>query len=115
MLRVYVVLLLMFLSGCSLFTRDIEVGYTPVNKPDLVLPDADLLRMRNVDWIIITPDNQEQVFDELEQQGITRVLISLSAEDYEAISLNLADIRTFIQQQQSIIEALTRYYTSTNE
>lgn len=87
----------------------------PIDKPSLVLPDADEIRMREVKWILITPENAEAVFEDLRNQGNSVVLFGLTSEGYENISLNLSDIRAFLQQQQAIIGAYKNYYEDANE
>jgi len=98
------------LTGCKWFVKDIEASYTPVPKPELVLPEADEIRMRELEWFIITPENAEEVFAEIEKGNNAVVLLGLTANGYERISLNLADVRGYIQQQQSIIAAYKKYY-----
>lgn len=87
----------------------------PIDKPTLVLPEADEVRMREVKWFIITPENAEAVFEELRKQGNSVVLFGLTADGYENISLNLSDIRQYLQQQQSIIGAYKGYYDNAEE
>lgn len=87
----------------------------PIDKPSLVLPNADEVRMRDVEWIVITPENAEEVFEELRNQGNSVVLFGLTSDGYENLSLNLSDIRAFLQQQQSIIGAYEVYYKTTDE
>lgn len=103
------------LSGCSWLTTKVEASYTPVPKPNLVLPDADEVRMRDIEWYIITPENAEEVFAELQADGESVVLFGLTSSGYERISLNLSDVRAFLQQQQSIIGAYKKYYLESDK
>jgi len=103
------------LSGCSWFTSPINVNMEPIDKPNLVLPDADEVRMRDVEWILITPENAEAVFEELRNQGNSVVLFGLTSDGYENIALNLSDIRAFLQQQQSIIGAYKSYHDNAEQ
>jgi hypothetical protein len=109
------VLVATLLSGCSWLTKEVETSYTPVEKPTLTLPDADEVRMRKIEWFIITEDNYEEVFAELKESGNVVVLLGLTSQGYENLSLNLSDIRTFVQQQQAIIKAYKGYYAESNE
>lgn len=109
------ILSLLSLSGCSWLTKKVDASYTPVPKPELVLPAADEVRMRNIEWYIITPDNYEEVFAELEANNEAVVLFGLTSTGYERISLNLSDVRAFLQQQQSIIRAYKQYYIESEE
>lgn len=104
--------LCVFLSACSSTApvEVLEISTKPVAKPALVLPDADKVRMRDVEWIIITPENQEKVFSDLRSANKPSALFGLSGEGYEDISRNINDIRRYIEQQEAIISAYESYY-----
>lgn len=71
---------------------------------------ADQLFLQEVSWTIITSENYEQVFKALKSTGQPVVLFGLTDTGYQALALNLSSIRSFIQQQQTIIAAYERYY-----
>jgi hypothetical protein len=78
--------------------------------PELVLPSADPVKTRTVEWIVLTEENFEEVFAKLRNSGKDVVLFGLTAQGYENLSLNANDLRTYIQQQNSIILAYNNYY-----
>jgi hypothetical protein len=108
-------LVLALLSGCTSTPQRIEVSAKPVNKPELVLPNADALRMKDVEWILITPENFEEKVAEIQKSGRPVVFFALTDEGYENLSLNFSSIRAYIQQQQAIIAAYENYYKNANE
>lgn len=112
-------LALALLSGCSIFggpqPRPIEISAKPVPKPVLELPKADQLFFKQVEWILITPDNYEEVFAKLSETGRPVVLFGLTDNGYEALATNLSSLRSFIQQQQVIIAAYESYYKESNK
>ena len=108
-------LILAILSGCSSMPQKIEVSAKPVDKPELVLPDADGIRMKDVEWVLITPENFEEKVAEIEATGRPVVFFALTDEGYENISMNFSSIRAYIQQQQAIIAAYENYYKNANE
>ena len=93
----------------------IEVSAKPVDKPELVLPNADGIRMKNVEWVLITPENFEEKVAEIQATGRPVVFFALTDEGYENISMNFSSIRAYIQQQQAIIAAYENYYKNANE
>ena len=106
-------LVLVLLSGCSMFQpmpQRIEVSAKPVERPELVLPPADQLRMREVEWILITPENFEEIVERAKKDGRPIVFFALTDKGYENLGLNFSDVRAFIQQQNAIIAAYDRYY-----
>ena len=100
----------LLISGCSTPIKPIEISTSPVQKPELVLPQADAVVNRPVEWILITPDNYEKVFADLKKSGQDVVLFGITAKGYENLSLNANDIRTYMQQQNAIIVAYKNYY-----
>jgi len=108
--------LTLLISGCSsLQPRQIEVSTVPVEKPQLELPSTDEIRLRNVEWTLVTPDNADEVFAEAEESGRPVVFFALTDKGYENLGLNISDIRALIQQQQTIITAYENYYTESQQ
>jgi hypothetical protein len=108
--------LTLLISGCSsLQPRQIEVSTVPVQKPQLELPGTDEIRLRDVEWTLITPDNAEEVLEEAEESGRPIVFFALTDKGYENLGLNISDIRALIQQQQTIITAYENYYQESQE
>jgi ABC-type uncharacterized transport system ATPase subunit len=105
--------LLTLLSGClgkDTVPVPLEIRTKPVEKPELILPTTDVLRMRDVEWTIITENNYEEVFTNLGKDGKIVAIFGLSEKGYSNLGLNLSDLRAYIQQQQSIILAYKNYY-----
>jgi len=108
--------LALLISGCSsLQPRQIEVSTVPVEKPELELPDTDEIRLREVEWTLITPDNVEDVLEQAEGSGRPVVFFALTDKGYENLGLNISDIRALIQQQKTIISAYENYYKESQE
>jgi hypothetical protein len=104
--------LFVLLSACSTSppVEILELNTKPVDRPALILPQADEVRMRPIEWIIITPENQETVFSQLKEDGKPASLFGLPGSGYEDISRNINDIRRYIEQQDTIILAYQNYY-----
>lgn len=98
------------LSACS--APPTQAVYVPVDRPALVVPTATPIETREVSWIVVTDQNRDEVFNSLSDP---QVLFAVSPQDYERLSLNLNDIRAYVQQQQQIIAAYRRYYTRADE
>jgi hypothetical protein len=78
----------------------IEVRTIETPRPAPIVPTVDQLKLKDVKWIIITPENMNNVFASLSGEA---VLFAVTTSGYEAIALNLSDVRAMIQQQQQII------------
>lgn len=105
-----------FLAGCSSAPpRQIEISAKPIDKPQLILPPVNELRLKETSWIIITEENAEEVFAELLKDKKDPVLIGLTDEGYETLALNLSDIMALLQQQKAIIAAYQNYYENAEQ
>lgn len=71
-----------------------------VAPPKPIVSNPDQLRLREIEFIIITPENADEVFASLKDN---KVVFAITAEGYENLSLNLSDIRAYIQQQKQVI------------
>jgi hypothetical protein len=108
-------MILFVVSACSSIPEPIEISAKPVDKPILVLPQADALQSRDVEWIIITESNLDEQIKKLQNSKKPVVFFALTEKGYENLSLNLNDLRTFIQQQRAIVAAYERYYMSAEQ
>lgn len=100
---------LLSLSACANTPETINVSTTPIERPKLVVPKPDVVKAREVRWIVVNQENAEQVLAD------TTVLFGLTERGYKNLAFNLNDLRTFIQQQQTIITAYEEYYQPTVE
>lgn len=108
-------MILFVVSACSSIPEPIEISAKPVDKPILVLPQADTLQSRDIEWIILTENNLEEQIKKLQNSKKPIVFFALTEKGYENLSLNLNDLRTFIQQQRAIVAAYERYYMSAEQ
>ena len=101
---------LTLLVGCTSTPRQIEISAKPIDKPNLVLPPVEQLRLKDVEWIVITQENYQEVFDKLLKDKKDPALIGLTDDGYETLSLNMSDIMRLLAQQKAIIAAYQNYY-----
>lgn len=105
------------LSGCSAFglfggpdVKEIQVKSVTVEKTPLNLDYPTPLKPKKIQWFVITPENYEEVFANLEKKKYSVVLYGLTDDGYQHISSNLAELRAYIMQQRNIIKAYKDYY-----
>ena len=61
-------------------------------------------------WIVITKDNAAEKIAELERtQGVV-ALFALTPQGYQNLSINVAELRRYIQQQNAVLAAVREYY-----
>ena len=107
-----IAILTITLSACS--TTPPLVSYAPrtIDKPSLILPAVSTLNMKNVDYIVITPENAEEVFSELRKSGKPVVVFAVTEDGYQNLSLNMAQILEVLLQQNAVIAAYEDYYVA---
>ena len=103
------------MAGCSSTPQRIEISAKPIEKPQLVLPKADAVNMRKIEWVLLTPDNFQEEVDKFKTTGRPVVFFALTDQGYENLGLNFSDIRALVQQQQAIILAYKNYYEASNK
>ena len=101
---------MLLLSSCSSIPNVIDINAAPVEKQKLELPSVDRFSQRPTDWIVITPENAEQIFSQLSADGKTLVVFAMEEQSYQALSLNVTDLLKLVKQQQAVIAAYERYY-----
>jgi hypothetical protein len=111
--NILIVLILISLSACSSVPRDLNITSKPAERPVLVLPNVDEFNARELEWITITPDNINNVFADLQDENKQVVLIAITPEGMQNLTLNMADLLKLVQQQKQIIAAYKKYYEET--
>ena len=107
-------IVLLSLNACGSTTQPIEISTTPVSRPELTIPNIDELNLKTVTWTVITVDNFEEKISELRSSGQPLVLFAVTADGYEALSLNLNDLRSQVEQLNAIIVAYRNYYVESD-
>ncbi|RLC08804.1 MAG: hypothetical protein DRI24_22810 [Deltaproteobacteria bacterium] len=101
-------LLVLSLTGCA-WLEPIETSTVSVDKAPLILPVIDRLSLREIEWIVITPETYAEI-----QKGFkgSSALIAVTPRGYESISLNANDIMLLVKQQRAVISAYKKYYAT---
>ena len=111
-------------SSSGIFKRDDSLGFEIIQEglmekttlPELPsiplgLDMPDTLSLEPLEWIIITPDNAEEVWAKLgEDPKGEVVLFALNEKGYEELAKNYASIRTALAEHRNVIIAYRDYY-----
>ena len=68
------------------------------------------LELEELQWIIITSENAEEVFKKLEEKGIDPVLWGLTDKDFELLAKNFARIRNQLKVTNDLLDQYKEYY-----
>lgn len=102
------------LSGCTFWNspEPVVVKKVAEAKTKLNIKDLEPVTPRRIKWFIITEENSNEIFADLEKKKYDPVLFGLTDDDYENLSMNLVELRKYIIQQKEIIKAYKDYYES---
>ena len=104
-------LAIILLSSCAAGVKTLETYTIEKKREPLNLTMPAPLELQDVDWIVITKDNAEEVFEKIKnEKNGDYALFALTDTGYEKIALNLADIRNKLAEQRQIILSYQEYY-----
>lgn len=109
------VILCLNLSGCAWLpwwkSEDpIVINKKAVERTPLALPDPSPVRPTAVEWLVVTPENVDKVWELLKKKNADLVLFAVTDDGYETLATDMAQIRNYMAQQREIIIRYREYY-----
>jgi hypothetical protein len=114
-------LILTSLSGCASFdlfgskVKPIEVVSKPLEKTPLNITPPEPLSIKPIEWVVVTPENVDEVFAKLKDEGKDVVILAMTSDGYQRLAITMADIRNFVNTQRNIIIQYKQYYEPKDE
>ena len=106
----------LLLNGCAgLAVKEISNYKIEKKREPLNLPQPLPLDLIDVEWIIVTPDNVDEVMEKVKAEGGDYALFAVTDEGYKKLSTNFADIRNKLYEQNQIILSYKEYYEEDGE
>ena len=103
----------LLLNGCAgLAVKEISSYKIEKKREPLDLPNPKPLELVDVEWIVVTKDNVDEVMEKVKAEGGDYALFAVTDEGYKKLSLNFADIRNKLYEQNQIILSYKEYYES---
>jgi len=97
------VLLTALSSGCATIEPEVVVKTDYVVKDIPIQPQPKPLNLHRVKFYAVTPENLEEFLQTFEEEAGVTVFFAMSVPDYENMSLNVAELRRYINQQKALI------------
>jgi hypothetical protein len=94
------------LTACGQPNTDkIEISAKPIEIDIAKTADPEAVKIFPIQWHVVNKDNINSFLAMLRKEQSTNnpVFIAITTKDYENLSLNFADLKRYIEQQQSII------------
>jgi len=95
--------LLLLTSGCASVEPQVVLKTDYVVKDIPIQPRPKPLNLHRVKWYAVTPENMEEFLERFEEESGINVFFAVSVPDYENMSLNVAELRRYINQQKALI------------
>ena len=111
-------MVLLLSTGCSLLSKpeEVVVTRTVIQAPNIPLqPSPRSINMVDIKWYTVTTDNIDEFETNFENDNGDLVFFAISVPHYQNLSLNLAEIRRYIEQQQAIIVYYEDQITKSSE
>ena len=97
--------LLLLSSGCSSWREvlPVEIKTVEVERKIPTQKRPRAVKMNDVYFYVVTEENFAAFKERFQKENGDLLFYALSVRDYETISLNMAELKRFIDQQQQII------------
>ena len=79
-------------------------------KLPLNIRDPEALELQQIEWVIVTEENIQEVWEEIRSNNKGVALFALRHGDYERLALNIADIRAQLGEYVIILKRYREYY-----
>jgi PBP1b-binding outer membrane lipoprotein LpoB len=105
----------LMLVGCSApapepTTKPVVIQTQPVTRPPFNPPPVEHYQPRDVDWMVVNPQNVDEIFARMQASGEPMVLFAVTENGYENIAINNREALRVILQQQTVINGYREYY-----
>ena len=101
----------LLLNGCAaVAVKELQSYKIEKKREPLDLPMPVPLELIDVEWIVVTKDNVDEVMEKVKAEGGDYALFAVTDEGYKKLATNFADIRNKLYEQQQIILSYKEYY-----
>ena len=104
----------LFLVGCASNpvepTQKVVIQKVIEKKLPLNIHDPEPLALEHIEWVIVTRENIDEVWAQIEGDNEGVALFALRHGDYERLALNIAEIRAQLGEYVIILKRYREYY-----
>ena len=98
------VLLSLLLSSCSLIPEKEIITKVEIYKPTIdIVPRPEQLTLQDANIVVITEKNIKEVIERVKNAQGTFVVYALDPKSFEALAINMEQIKLYIESQNKII------------
>lgn len=105
-LNVLILLITSCLVGCSTFKPTLDIFKKPPLNAEVNYP----IELDDVEWIVVTEKNVEEVIAKNKDKKGQVFLVALDEKGYKTLAINNAKVLKYIKRQKAILNAYKIYY-----
>lgn len=109
---VFAVFSVTLLAACAK-EPPVTTAVVQVEKPTIMVPNVDNIRMRDVEWHVITRNAKPGTDGHIDmawKRASKDSLFAVTSKGYEDLSINIAEMTRVIRQLQAQVQAYKDYY-----
>ena len=100
----FLILLSLLLSSCSLIPEKEIITKVEIYKPTIdIVPRPEQLTLQDANIVVITEKNIKDVIERVKNAQGTFVVYALDPKSFEALAINMEQIKLYIESQNKII------------
>lgn len=102
------------LTACSSNPKERIVTQTVIQAPDIPIKEWPRpIKLMDIRWYVVTKSSLEDFMKEYEKKTGDMVFFAMSVPDYEKMSLNVAELKRYIEQQNAVVVYYEEQITAT--
>lgn len=93
------------ISGCTALKPQKEIVYKTeyIGCEVEIQPRPDPVKLDNIYWYVVTKENFPEFEKKFSERQDEFVFYAISVPDYEDLSVNMSELRRYIEQQKNLI------------
>lgn len=103
------------LAGCSLFSENIKTETVYLKRDIPIQERPKPIDLANMKFYAVSEKNIDEFLKSFEDKYGNIVFLAITVPDYETLSLNIAEVRRYIEQQQALILYYEKNIMSDND
>ena len=94
---------LLLISACGTTEQEVITEYKYINKDIPTVSRPKGVELSDVKFFVVTEDNFEEFKERFLKSNKDLVFVAMSIKDYENLSLNMSELKRYIDQQKEVI------------
>lgn len=94
---------ILLLANCTQPEPEVQIQTEYVEKTIPTVPRPAPINLVVPKFYVVTSENFEEFIDEFSSKNGTQTFIALSVKDYENLSISIAELKRYLEQQDQII------------